>query len=192
MKVVLVDHEDSFVYNLAQALEAQGVDVHTVRYTVPFREVERRDADGFVLSPGPGHPRDRRVTGLARKILSTWGGERPVLGVCLGHQIIGDVYGGRVIHGTPVHGRTAPVFHERDPLYEGVPNPFAAARYHSLVVDRRSLPSDLVRTASTRDGTVMGLRHRHRPVSGVQFHPESFLTQGGSTLLANFLKEVRG
>ncbi len=191
MKIVLVDHEDSFVYNLAQALRAGGADVATLRYTVPLHEVDRRDADGFVLSPGPGHPRDRRVTGLARRILAKWGAERPVLGVCLGHQIIGDAYGGRVIHGTPVHGRTAQVFHTADPLYEGVPNPFAAARYHSLVVDRRLLPPDLVRTAATREGTVMGLRHRRRPVSGVQFHPESFLTERGTALLTNFLREVR-
>ncbi len=191
MKVVLVDHEDSFVYNLAQALEARGAEVETIRYHVPFGDVTRRDADGFVLSPGPGHPRDRKVTGLARRILARYGAERPILGVCLGHQIIGEVYGAAVIRGTPVHGRTARVWHDDDGLYEGVPSPFAAARYHSLIVDGHSLPPDLIRTAATRDGTVMGVRHRRLPVSGVQFHPESFLTEGGTKLLANFLGEVR-
>lgn len=190
MKVVLVDHEDSFVYNLAQALSIAGAEVVCLRYTVPFSEVESEDADAFVFSPGPGHPQDRRVTGLARRILAKHGSERPMLGVCLGHQLIGEYFGGRVVPGTPVHGQTAAVHHRHDPLFAGVPSPFPAARYHSLVIAPQSVPETLVVTAHTRRGEVMGVRHRSRPIVGVQFHPESFLTRAGPRILENFLSEA--
>lgn len=191
MRIVLIDHEDSFVYNLAQSLGARGADVLCRRYTVPFTVVRNDDADGFVFSPGPGHPRDRRVTGLARRILKEYGSRRPTLGVCLGHQVIGDHYGGRVVRGTPVHGQTAPILHDGDPLFAGVPSPFEAARYHSLVVDPATVPPPLTVSARTRAGEVMALRHHVDPVVGVQFHPESFLTPAGPRILANFLQELR-
>lgn len=191
MKIVLIDHEDSFVYNLAQAFTVAGAEVTCLRYTVPFSEVERAEPDAFVLSPGPGHPSDRRVTGLARKVLAEYGDHRPTMGVCLGHQLIGEFFGGHVIRGTPVHGETAAVHHDRDPLFEGVPTPFEAARYHSLVIDPKSVPADLSVTARTRRREVMGVRHRRYPVVGVQFHPESFLTRNGPQILQNFVAEAR-
>ncbi|MFZ0699260.1 MAG: aminodeoxychorismate/anthranilate synthase component II [Thermoplasmata archaeon] len=191
MKVLVIDHEDSFVYNVDQALRTAGADVRTIRYTAPWSEVTEYAPDGFVFSPGPGHPRDRRVTGLARRVLTEFSRERPVLGVCLGHQLIGEHFGGRVIHArSPVHGATAAVRHGADPLFRGVPSPFDAARYHSLVLDAHRVPPALEVTASTADGTVMAVRHRQRPVVGVQFHPESYLTVRGPTILRNFLKEV--
>ncbi|MGI0054308.1 MAG: anthranilate synthase component II [Thermoplasmata archaeon] len=191
MKIVLIDHEDSFVYNLDQALRAGGATVRCVRYNVGFPSLRREDPDAVVFSPGPGHPRDRGVTGLARQVLERYGRERPILGVCLGHQLIAEHYGARVVRGTPVHGETARVRHQSVPLFRGVPNPFRAARYHSLVVDRASLPAVLRPTAVALDGTLMALEHRTDPVRGVQFHPESFLTEGGRRLIDNFLAEVR-
>ena len=191
MKVVVIDHEDSFVYNLAQGLSRRSVDVRCLRYTVPLEAVRRLRPDAIVLSPGPGHPRDRRVTGLAHTILDALSPETPTLGVCLGHQVIGEHFGGHVGPGTPVHGQTAPVRHGTDPFFEGVPSPFAAARYHSLVVRPDPLPRCLRVVAQSRDGTIMGVRHREAPIVGVQFHPESFLTEGGPRMLDNFLAEVR-
>jgi anthranilate synthase/aminodeoxychorismate synthase-like glutamine amidotransferase len=191
MKVVLIDHEDSFVYNLAQSLTVAGARVVCLRYTVPFSDLRREDADAFVFSPGPGHPSDTRVTGLARRVLSEYSTERPTLGVCLGHQLIGEYCGGRVVRGTPVHGQTAAVHHSGDELFAGVPSPFDAARYHSLVIDPATVPPSLTVTARTRKGEVMAVRHRGQPVVGVQFHPESFLTRGGPRIVENFLAEAR-
>jgi anthranilate synthase/aminodeoxychorismate synthase-like glutamine amidotransferase len=191
MKILLIDHEDSFVYNVDQALRTAGADVRTIRYTARWSEITTYDPDAFVFSPGPGHPRDRRVTGLARRVLTEFSRERPVLGVCLGHQLIGEYFGGRVVHApSPVHGATAAVRHGTDPLFRGMPSPFDAARYHSLVLDAGRVPRVLEVTASTPGGTVMAVRHRHRPVAGVQFHPESYLTTRGPTILRNFLGEV--
>lgn len=191
MKVLVIDHEDSFVYNVDQALRKAGAEVRTVRYTAPWSELLEYDADGFVLSPGPGHPRDRHVTRLARRVLSEFSGERPVLGICLGHQLIGEYFGGRVVRArSPVHGATAPIRHGVDGLFRGLPSPFDAARYHSLVLDAHRVPPALEVTASTTDGTVMAVRHRRRPVAGIQFHPESYLTSRGPTILRNFLREV--
>ncbi len=191
MKVLLIDHEDSFVYNVDQALRTAGADVRTIRYTAPWSAIAEYDPDGFVFSPGPGHPRDRRVTGLARRVLTEFSRERPVLGICLGHQLIGEHFGGLVVHASsPVHGATAAVRHGADRLFRGVPSPFDAARYHSLVLDASHVPHVLEVIASTTRGTVMAVRHRHRPVAGVQFHPESYLTTRGPTILRNFLGEV--
>jgi anthranilate synthase/aminodeoxychorismate synthase-like glutamine amidotransferase len=192
VRILLIDHEDSFVHNIEQALETDGAEVHCLRATTPTRAAIRVDPDGVVLSPGPGHPRDLRMTGLARSLLRRWDTERPFLGVCLGHQLVAEHYGGHVVRAeAPVHGESTPITHDGRGLFEGVPRPTSVARYHSLVVDPRTLPAQLEVSARGGDGVVMGLRHRTRPVESVQFHPESYLTPAGPTLLRNFLKEVR-
>ena len=178
MKILLVDHEDSFVHNIAQALASRGVTVSCLRATAPVSTALRLDPDGIVLSPGPGHPRDRRMTGLARALLRRWDAERPFLGVCLGHQLIAEHYGGHVVHAeAPVHGETSEVTHDGRGIFEGLPSPTEVARYHSLVVDPRSLPPSLEISARSDEGVVMALRHRQsvrrvRPIpSGIL--PES-------------------
>lgn len=192
MKVLLIDHEDSFVYNLYQALRMQGVAVRCIRYTAPVRESVAWDPDAIVLSPGPGHPRDRKVTGHSVQLLRRWHRERPFLGVCLGHQLIGDFYGGRVGRAeSPVHGETVEIEHDSVPLFDHVPTRFRGARYHSLIVLRKDLPTALAVTARTRRGTIMAVDHRTEPVHGLQFHPESYLTPEGPQILANFLAEAR-
>lgn len=189
MKVLLIDHEDSFVHNIEQALRSHGAEVHCVRCTVARTEAVRIDPDAVVLSPGPGHPRDRRVTGLSRALLRSWAEERPFLGVCLGHQVIGESFGARVVRApAPVHGDQVAVRHDGRGLYRGIRSPMEAARYHSLAVDARSLPSTLEATAVGDDGVLMGLRHRVWPVESVQFHPESYLTPDGGRLFSNFLE----
>lgn len=192
MKVLLVDHEDSFVYNLYQALRILGATVECVRYTEPVARSVRTDPDAIVLSPGPGHPGDRRVTDHARRLLALWEGQRPFLGVCLGHQLIGEYYGAHVGRAeSPVHGETVAVEHLGTPLFRRVPRTFRAARYHSLVIRRQEFPGVLSVTASTRRHTVMALDHRTQPVHGLQFHPESYLTPEGPQILRNFLEETR-
>jgi anthranilate synthase/aminodeoxychorismate synthase-like glutamine amidotransferase len=188
MKVLLIDHEDSFVYNISQALESHGAMVTCYRSTEPLAGAVRADPDAIVLSPGPGHPRDRRVTGLSRQLLRRWRGERPFFGVCLGHQLIADFYGGNVIRApAPVHGETSPVRHDGRGVFRGIRTPLAGARYHSLTVDPRKLPPVLEVSATDDLGLIMGLRHRREPVESVQFHPESYLTRAGPQLLSNFL-----
>jgi para-aminobenzoate synthetase component II len=192
VKVLLVDHEDSFVHNIAQALEVAGAEVRCVRSTSPLRESAAFDPDAVVLSPGPGHPADRRLTRLSRALLARWDDERPFLGVCLGHQLIGEFYGATVRRArAPVHGEIRPLTHDSHGVFRGVPSPTPVARYHSLVVRSSSVPAQL--TVSARDdvGVVMGLRHRRKPVESVQFHPESYLTRQGPRMLRNFLEGVR-
>ncbi len=192
MKVLLIDHEDSFVYNLYQALELLGARVRCVRYTDPVPDSLRWNPDAIVLSPGPGHPRDRRITGHARALLDQWHANRPFLGVCLGHQLIGEYYGARVGRAAaPVHGESVQVEHSGGRLFRNVPPRFRGARYHSLVVRHEGLPAGLLVRAKTRSGTIMALEHRTDPVHGVQFHPESYLTPQGPRILRNFLREAR-
>ena len=192
MRVLLIDHEDSFVHNLEQAMQARGAEVRCVRCTTPEREAVRVDPEAIVLSPGPGHPRDRRITGLGRALLARWQEERPFLGVCLGHQLIGEHFGARVVGAAaPVHGELGVVRHDGKGVFAGIPSPLAGARYHSLVVDPRSVPETLEISARGSRGIVMGLRHRRFPVESVQFHPESYLTVPGPEILANFLLEAR-
>lgn len=192
MKVLLIDHEDSFVHNIEQALRVEGANVDCLRATVRVATAVRTDPDAIVLSPGPGHPSDRRITGLARVLLNRWDQERPFLGVCLGHQVVADHYGGEVVHApAPVHGEATDVVHDGRGIFRGVRSPFVAARYHSLAVRRSSLPRTLEISAIGSEGLIMGLRHRSRPVESVQFHPESYLTLEGPQLLRNFLAEVR-
>lgn len=187
-RVFLVDNYDSFTYNLAQELGELGADVEVARndaFTLDQLEADR--PDGIVLSPGPGTPED---AGLSNHVIRAFAGRTPILGVCLGHQCIGQVYGGRVVRAPElVHGKTSPIDHDDVGVFKGLPQGFAATRYHSLVVEAATFPSDALEvTARTQTGLVMGLRHRALPVEGVQFHPESILTDAGRDLLANFLR----
>ncbi|MCG0238336.1 MAG: aminodeoxychorismate/anthranilate synthase component II [Firmicutes bacterium] len=184
--ILVVDNYDSFTYNLVQYLGDLGARVAVVRNdAVTAAEVAAMAPEAIVLSPGPGTP-DR--AGITLELVRRLGPRVPILGVCLGHQAIAVAYGGRVVPApSPVHGKTSPVCHRGDPLFAGLPSPFAAGRYHSLMVERESLPPELEVIAETPDGVVMGIRHRRHPVVGVQFHPESILTEGGRRILANFL-----
>jgi para-aminobenzoate synthetase component 2 len=184
--ILLIDNFDSFTFNLVQALGSLGAELRVVRndaITVP--QVEALRPDHIVISPGPCTPRE---AGVSLEVIRAFGGRVPLLGVCLGHQCIGQVFGGQVVRApVPVHGKTAAVEHSGQGLFRGMPQPFVAARYHSLVVDRATLPECLEVTA-WHEGLIMGMRHRELPrLEGVQFHPESFLTQDGKRLLANFL-----
>ncbi|MFO7172403.1 MAG: aminodeoxychorismate/anthranilate synthase component II [Bacillota bacterium] len=184
--ILVVDNYDSFTYNLVQYLGELGARVAVVRNdAVTTAEVAAMAPEAIVLSPGPGTP-DR--AGITLELVRRLGPRVPILGVCLGHQAIAVAYGGRVVPAPSlVHGKASPVCHRGDPLFAGLPSPFAAGRYHSLVVERETLPPELEVIAETPDGVVMGIRHRRHPVVGVQFHPESILTEGGRRILANFL-----
>ncbi len=188
-RVLVIDNYDSFVYNLVQYLGELGSEPLVHRHdALDLAAIDELAPDAVLISPGPGRPDD---AGLSNDVIRHLGGRVPVLGVCLGHQCIGQVYGGRVVRAPEVvHGRTALVHHGGTGLFAGLPDPFEATRYHSLVVDRASLPAVLEVTAETDDGLVMGLRHRELGVEGVQFHPESVLTASGHDLLRNFLAQV--
>jgi len=183
-RILVVDNYDSFVYNLVQYLAQLGASVDVARND----EVDLPAVggyDGVLLSPGPGTPND---AGVCLELLREWGKTLPILGVCLGHQAIGQVYGGVVARAPELrHGKTSLVHHRGEGVLAGLPDPFTATRYHSLAVAPESVPADLVVTAWTDDGVIMGLRHVKDPVEGVQFHPESVLTEGGHHLLANWL-----
>ncbi len=183
--ILLLDNKDSFVWNLAQALQALGADVAVVRGEHAVARAEA--ARAIVLSPGPGRP--EQAQGLLATV-ARWSGHRPILGVCLGHQAIAQAFGGAVVRGAPCHGRTSAIEHTGTGLYAGLPPHAPFCRYHSLCVEAASLPPDLVADAHLADGTIMGLRHRRHPTFGVQFHPESFRSPHGARLLANFLREV--
>jgi anthranilate synthase/aminodeoxychorismate synthase-like glutamine amidotransferase len=184
--VLVIDNYDSFVYNLVQYLGELGA--HPLVHRNDELSVEQiiaLDPDAVLISPGPGTPDD---AGVSNDVIRTLGGKVPVLGVCLGHQCIGQVYGGAVVRAPEVmHGKTSLIRHSGTGVFAGLPDPLEATRYHSLVVDRASVPDVLEITAETDDGIVMGLRHRELGVEGVQFHPESILTVGGHDLLRNFL-----
>ncbi len=185
-RILVIDNYDSFVYNLVQYLGELGAEPVVHRDdAITLDDVERLDPDGILISPGPGTPAD---AGLSNELIRTWGPRRPVFGVCLGMQCIGEVFGGRVVRAPQVvHGKTSLIRHRDTGVFEGLPNPLEATRYHSLIVERSSLPDELEVTAETDDGIVMGLRHRELMVEGVQFHPESVLTVGGHDLVRNFL-----
>ncbi|OGI50484.1 MAG: anthranilate/aminodeoxychorismate synthase component II [Candidatus Muproteobacteria bacterium RIFCSPHIGHO2_02_FULL_65_16] len=185
--LLMIDNYDSFTYNLVQYLGELGADVRVYRndqITVP--EIERLAPDHIVISPGPCTPHEAGVSVDAIKIL---GGKIPILGVCLGHQSIGAAYGGKIVRAKQLmHGKTSMIHHAGKGVFQGLPSPFEATRYHSLVIERESLPDCLEITAWTEDGEIMGVRHKTLVVEGVQFHPESILTQHGHELLSNFLK----
>ena len=188
--LLLIDNYDSFTYNLYQYLAELGTEIAVYRNDqVTLEYIEAMQPDYIVISPGPCTPNE---AGLSCQIINTFGSRIPILGVCLGHQAIGQVYGGKVVRAPePMHGKTTPIFHLGEGVFQNLPVPFTANRYHSLIVERSTLPNELEITAETAEGLIMGLRHRTYPVEGVQFHPESIMTPSGKDLLHNFLAYKR-
>ena len=185
--VLVIDNYDSFTYNLVQYLGELGAALQVVRNDrTTVEDVAAARPEAVVISPGPGRPEG---AGICVRLVEEMGPQTPILGVCLGHQVIGQAYGGRVV-GAPslMHGKTSRIRHDGRGIFEGVENPFAATRYHSLAVSRQGLPAELEVTAESEDGVIMALRHRRHPVVGVQFHPESILTVSGKRILRNFLE----
>ncbi|MHB8535423.1 MAG: aminodeoxychorismate/anthranilate synthase component II [Sulfuricaulis sp.] len=188
--LLMIDNYDSFTYNLVQYLGELGEDVRVYRNDqVTVAEIEKMKPDRIVISPGPCTPNE---AGVSVETIRKLGGQIPILGVCLGHQSIGQAYGGKIVRaGQLMHGKTSMIRHANQGVFAGLANPFEATRYHSLVIERASIPEVLEITAWTDDGEIMGVRHKSLAVEGVQFHPESILTQYGHELLANFLKGQR-
>jgi para-aminobenzoate synthetase component II len=184
--ILLLDNYDSFTYNLAQYLGQMGQELLIRRNDqITLDEIEERKPERIVISPGPCTPKE---AGISVPLIERFAGKIPILGVCLGHQAIGAAFGGRVIRAPKVmHGKTSQIHHDCETIFYGLPQDFQATRYHSLIVERKSLPRELEISAETADGTIMGLRHRKLKVEGVQFHPESVLTDAGFRLLENFL-----
>jgi anthranilate synthase/aminodeoxychorismate synthase-like glutamine amidotransferase len=184
--LLLIDNYDSFTYNLYQYLSELGADVQVYRNDlISIDEIESLNPDQIVISPGPCTPME---AGQSCQIIKTMGPSTPTLGVCLGHQAIGQTYGGNVMQAPePMHGKTSLMYHTGQGVFRNLPDPFEANRYHSLIVERSTLPNELEITAETTDGLIMGLRHRTHPIEGVQFHPESIMTPIGKDLLRNFL-----
>ena len=186
MRALVIDNYDSFTYNLVQYLGELGAEVLVRRNDeVTPEEVLELHPDRIVVSPGPCTPKE---AGVSVEVIEKVSGQVPILGVCLGHQAIGQAFGAEIVRGEPVHGKTAKILHDGEGVYRGVQQGFEATRYHSLVIEPESLPEDLQITSRTEDGTIMGVRHRDFPVEGVQFHPESVLTRSGHELLKNFLE----
>ena len=185
--LLVIDNYDSFTYNLVQYFGELGADPLVKRNdAITPDEVENMKPQRIVISPGPGRPEE---AGISMELIRKFGGKIPILGVCLGHQCMGEVYGAKVVRaGRLMHGKTSPIQHDGKGVFQGLPNPFEATRYHSLIVEKNSVPSCLEVCAETAEGEIMGLRHREYPVHGVQFHPESILSKEGKDLLANFLK----
>ncbi|CAB4324648.1 MAG: anthranilate/aminodeoxychorismate synthase component II [Actinobacteria bacterium] len=189
-RILVLDNYDSFVFNLVQYLGELGAEplVHRCD-SLTLEQIDALAPDGVLISPGPGRPED---AGLSNEVIRHFAGRVPVFGVCLGHQCIGQIYGGDVVRAPEImHGKTSLIEHTGVGVFAGLPNPFEATRYHSLVVQRDTMPDVLEITAQTADGLVMGLRHREFDVEGVQFHPESILTAGGHQLVGNFLDRCR-
>lgn len=189
--ILLIDNYDSFTFNLFHFLGEVGGHCEVVRNDkLTVTEALAAEPEAIVLSPGPCTPNE---AGICLDLIAAAAGRIPILGVCLGHQAVGQAFGGRVVRApAPMHGKTSRIFHAATDIFAGVPSPFTATRYHSLIVDRATLPSELIATAWTEDGIVMGLSHRTFPVWGVQFHPESIASEHGHTLLRNFLAMARG
>ncbi|WP_295165323.1 anthranilate synthase component II [Selenomonas sp. F0473] len=187
--LLLLDNYDSFTYNIYQLLKDIGADVEAVRSdAMTPDEILTRGYDGVIISPGPGLPKDAGITEDAIRAL---GGDLPILGICLGHQAIGEVFGGKIIRADEiVHGKSSPIRHCGTGLYRGIPDGVRVARYHSLIIDRTSLPDALEITSELDDGTVMGIRHKSLPIEGIQFHPESILTPAGRAMMENYLKDI--
>jgi anthranilate synthase component 2 len=189
--LLVIDNYDSFTYNLVQYLAELGEDVKVIRNDeLSVEQIARMSPARIVISPGPCTPNE---AGVSLEVITRLAGRMPILGVCLGHQSIGQAFGGKVVRAKQVvHGKTSRIFHDEKGLFTGLPNPFEATRYHSLVVQRDGLPDCLEITAKTWDEEIMGLRHKTLPIEGVQFHPESFLTTMGKNILRNFVTAGRG
>ena len=185
--IQLLDNYDSFTYNLAQYLGELGCEVEVHRNDkISVEEIARRKPERIVISPGPCTPAE---AGISVELIRRLAGKFPILGVCLGHQAMGAAYGGKIVRAPKLfHGKTSPIEHDGKGVFRGLPKKFTATRYHSLIVERKSLPKELAVTAETADGTIMGMRHKKYKMEGVQFHPESVLTESGKRLLANFLE----
>ena len=184
--ILLLDNYDSFTYNLAQYLGELGCDVEVHRNDkISVEEIARRKPERIVISPGPCTPQE---AGISIELIQRLAGKFPILGVCLGHQALGAAFGGKIVRAPKLfHGKTSEIQHDGKGVFRKMPEPFTATRYHSLIVERKSLPRELVITAETADGIIMGMRHRKHKLEGVQFHPESVLTDSGKHLLQNFL-----
>jgi anthranilate synthase/aminodeoxychorismate synthase-like glutamine amidotransferase len=186
--ILMIDNYDSFTFNLVQYFGMLGQEVKVFRNDkVTLQEITQLKPSHIVISPGPGRPED---AGISCDCIREFSGKVPLLGVCLGHQCLGYVYGGRIVRAKRLmHGKTSRIYHDRKTIFKGIPNPFEATRYHSLLVERESLPDCLQITAWTKEKEIMGLKHAKLPLWGVQFHPESILTKAGLDILANFLKQ---
>lgn len=185
--ILIIDNYDSFTYNVYQYVANLGYEVYVVRNDqMTLAEIEAGGYEAIIISPGPGTPDD---AGISKAVIKEFAGRVPILGICLGHQAIGEVFGGRVVRAPePVHGKVGAIQHNGTGLYQGVTPKFIAGRYHSLIVEKESLPDCLEITSTLADGMIMGLRHREYNIQGVQFHPESILTPEGMKLLENFLR----
>ncbi|NOY64163.1 MAG: aminodeoxychorismate/anthranilate synthase component II [Nitrospirae bacterium] len=185
--LLMIDNYDSFTYNLVQYFGELGEDVRVYRNDrITIKDIEELAPDRIVISPGPCTPKE---AGISVEVIRHFAGKKPILGVCLGHQSIGAAFGGEIINAPRLmHGKTSLIYHDGRIIYEGIPNPFEATRYHSLVINRSTLPGCLYITAWTKEGEIMGVRHKEYAIEGVQFHPESILTAVGKDLLRNFLK----
>lgn len=187
--LLLLDNYDSFTYNIYQLFSDIGAQVEVIRSDkISIDEIRAKDYRGVIISPGPGIPQD---AGISEEVIRQLGGEIPILGICLGHQAIGEVFGGRVVRaGEIVHGKASPICHCSTGLYQGIPEHTQAARYHSLIIERESLPDVLEVTSQLDNGTIMGVRHKTFPIEGIQFHPESILTPDGRAMMRNYLKDI--
>ena len=183
--ILMIDNYDSFTYNLVQYLMELGVDVQVFRNDeITVKQIAAKKPEKIVISPGPCTPKE---AGISKAVIEKFGSKIPILGVCLGHQCIGEVFGGEVSRAARLmHGKTSPIHHDGKGLFQGLENPFEATRYHSLLVQHKGFPKDLIITAQTKEKEIMALQHKKYPIYGVQFHPESILTKEGKKLLANF------
>lgn len=189
MSLLLIDNYDSFTYNVYQLLSELGADVEVIRHDqITTEEIQQKSYDGVIISPGPGIPSQ---AGVSEAVIRELSGQVPILGICLGHQAIGEVFGGKIVRaGEIVHGKTSPLIHNGKGLYQGVPQRVEIGRYHSLIIERGSLPDCLEITSELEDGTIMGVRHKTYDVEGIQFHPESILTPDGHKMMSNFLDHL--
>ena len=187
--LLLLDNYDSFTYNIYQLFSDIGAQVEVVRSDkISIDGIHANGYRGIIISPGPGIPQD---AGISEEVIRQLGGEIPILGICLGHQAIGEVFGGRVVRaGEIVHGKASPIRHSGTGLYRDIPNPTEGARYHSLIIARENLPDVLDVTSQLDDGTIMGVRHKTLPIEGIQFHPESILTPEGRRMMQNYLTDI--
>ena len=187
--LLLLDNYDSFTYNIYQLFSDIGAQVEVIRSDkISIDEIRTNGYRGVIISPGPGIPQD---AGISEEVILQLGGEIPILGICLGHQAIGEVFGGRIVRaGEIVHGKASPIRHCGTGLYQGIPEHTQVARYHSLIIERESLPDVLEVTSQLDNGTIMGVRHKTFPIEGIQFHPESILTPDGRAMMKNYLKDI--